>query len=58
MLQTKIDEFSETTPIQLAIAGTSLEFIGHRCFQGLVVKKWYNKISAITPQYRVIYKFF
>ena len=53
MLQSKINDFGETTPIQLAVAGQSLEFVGHNCFQNLIIKKWYKKISPISSRLNV-----
>jgi hypothetical protein len=58
MLQTKISEFSDTTPIQLALTGQALDFVGHDSFQNLIIKKWFNRISPITSNFNLFFSIF
>ena len=48
MLQSRITEFSDTTPIQLALTGQALDFVGHDSFQNLIIKKWHDRVLPIT----------
>ena len=50
MLMTRVNEFSNTTPIQIAIASNSMDFISSPCFQNLTTLIWYNKILPDTPK--------
>lgn len=50
MLMARVNEFSNTTPIQIAIAANSMDFISSPCFQNLTTLIWYNKILPDTPK--------
>lgn len=45
----RINEFGESTPIQISIAANAMDFISHPSFQYLSVVVWYNKILPDTP---------
>ena len=40
----KVKEFAYITPIQIAVAGYSLNFVSNNCFQNLLEKIWYQNI--------------
>lgn len=50
----RINEFGESTPIQISIAANAMDFIAHPSFQYLSVVVWYNKILPDTPNLYIL----
>ena len=53
ILLKKISEFGDLTTLQVAMSAEDQKFISQPCVQTLLTKIWYNKITSVTPKYKV-----
>ena len=53
LLIKRVQEYGNSTPLQLAIVAHDLKFVSHLCCQKLLIKLWFGKVIPETPALRL-----